>query len=111
MAHTKTQEEKHGEERHEHGLVERMDLLLIGFVALCVAMGSGTDVAQESANIVLLGDDLLRFVATVKIARRCRRIIMANFAGTLLVDDVKGLIGQLVSFLPPTRCSRLPRPS
>ncbi len=53
-----------------------------------VAMGSGTDVARESADIVLLGNDLLRFVATVKIARRCRRIIMANFVGTLLVDSV-----------------------
>lgn len=53
-----------------------------------VAMGSGTDVARESADIVLLGDDLLRFVETVKIARRCRGIIMANFTGTLLVDGV-----------------------
>ncbi len=53
-----------------------------------VAMGSGTDVARESADIVLLGNDLLRFVATVKIARRCRSIIMANFVGTLLVDSV-----------------------
>jgi heavy metal translocating P-type ATPase len=53
-----------------------------------VAMGTGTDVAQESANILLLGNDLLKFVETVKIARRCRRIIMFNFAGTLIVDMV-----------------------
>ena len=53
-----------------------------------VAMGSGTDVARESANIMLLGNDLLKFVETLKIARRCHRIIMANFVGTLLVDGV-----------------------
>jgi Cd2+/Zn2+-exporting ATPase/Cu+-exporting ATPase len=51
-----------------------------------VAMGSGTDVARESAQIMLLGNDLVKFVETVKIARRCNRIIFANFAGTLLVD-------------------------
>jgi len=51
-----------------------------------IAMGSGTDVARESADIVLLGNDLLKFVETVRIARRCRRIILTNFVGTLLVD-------------------------
>jgi len=45
-------------------------------------------VARESASVVLLGNDLLKFVETVRIARRCRRIIMTNFAGTLLVDAV-----------------------
>lgn len=56
--------------------------------AVGVAMGSGTDVARESADVILLGDDLLRLVETLKIAIRCRRIIMANFAGTLVVDGV-----------------------
>ena len=53
-----------------------------------VAMGSGTDVARESAQVVLLGNDLLAFVETLHIARRCRRIIWQNFAGTVLVDGV-----------------------
>jgi P-type E1-E2 ATPase len=51
-----------------------------------VAMGSGTDVARECADVVVLGNDLLKFVATLTVARRCRRIIWANFLGTLLVD-------------------------
>ena len=51
-----------------------------------VAMGSGTDVARESANIVLIGNDLSKFVDTLRIARRCRRIIYQNFTGTLVVD-------------------------
>jgi P-type E1-E2 ATPase len=53
-----------------------------------VAMGSGTDVARESADVVLLGNDLAKFVETVQVARRCRHIIWFNFAGTLLVDGV-----------------------
>jgi Cd2+/Zn2+-exporting ATPase/Cu+-exporting ATPase len=53
-----------------------------------VAMGSGTDVARESSDIVLIGSDLTRFVETVRIARRCHRTIMQNFAGTLVVDTI-----------------------
>ena len=60
-----------------------------------VAMGSGTDVARESASAVLLGNDLLRFVEVLKIARRCRNIIYANFAGTLLVDGAGVLLAAL----------------
>jgi Cd2+/Zn2+-exporting ATPase/Cu+-exporting ATPase len=51
-----------------------------------VAMGSGTDVARESAGVVLLGNDMAKFVETLQVARRCRRIVWFNFAGTLLVD-------------------------
>jgi P-type Cu+ transporter len=53
-----------------------------------VAMGSGTDVARESSDIVLIGSDLTKFAETVRIARRCRRTILQNFTGTLVVDTV-----------------------
>ena len=53
-----------------------------------VAMGSGTDVARESASVVLLGNDLLKFVETVRLARRTRRTILQNFVGTIAVDGV-----------------------
>ncbi len=53
-----------------------------------VAMGAGTDVARESANVVLIGNDLSKLVETLSIARRCRRTIMQNFAGTLVVDSI-----------------------
>ena len=53
-----------------------------------IAMGSGTDVARESADIVLLGNDLSKFVDTMRIARRARGIIRFNFAGTIAVDAV-----------------------
>ncbi len=53
-----------------------------------VAMGAGTDVARESADVVLIGNDLNKFVETVRIARNCRRIIFQNFYGTLIVDTI-----------------------
>jgi len=65
-----------------------------------VAMGSGTDVARESADIVLLGNDLARFVDTVTIARRTRRIIWQNFTGTIAVDTV-GMVLAGLGFLNP----------
>ena len=53
-----------------------------------VAMGAGTDVARESADVVLIGNDLDKFVETVRVARNCRRIILENFYGTLVVDTI-----------------------
>jgi heavy metal translocating P-type ATPase len=70
-----------------------------------VAMGAGTDVARESADIVLIGNDLPKFVETVRTARWCRRIILTNFAGTLAVDSVgvglaaAGLLNPLLAAL------------
>ncbi len=66
-----------------------------------VAMGSGTDVARESADVVLLGNDLLKFTETVAIARWTRRIIWWNFAGTLAVDSV-GIALASAGMLSPT---------
>jgi len=65
-----------------------------------IAMGSGTEVARESANVLLLGNDLLKVVEVIRIARRCRRIIMANFAGTLAVDGA-GMALAALGYLNP----------
>jgi len=53
-----------------------------------IAMGSGTDVARESADVILIGSDLSKLVETLRLARRCRGIIMQNFVGTLVVDSI-----------------------
>jgi heavy metal translocating P-type ATPase len=53
-----------------------------------VAMGSGADIALASANVLLIGNDLRKFVATLKTARWCRAVILQNFYGTLAVDAV-----------------------
>ena len=65
-----------------------------------MAMGSGTEIARESANVLLLGNDLLKVVEVIRIARRCHRIIMTNFAGTLGVDTV-GVALAAFGFLNP----------
>jgi Cd2+/Zn2+-exporting ATPase/Cu+-exporting ATPase len=65
-----------------------------------IAMGSGTDVARESADVVLLGNDLEKLAETLAIARRTRRIIWANFAGTVGVDTL-GIILAAMGLLNP----------
>jgi P-type E1-E2 ATPase len=65
-----------------------------------IAMGSGTDVAQESADVVLIGNNLLKVADTLRIARRCRRIILQNFWGTLAVDAA-GIVLAGLGFLTP----------
>jgi P-type Cu+ transporter len=65
-----------------------------------VAMGSGTDVARESADVVLLGNDLDRFAQTLRIARSTRRIILQNFAGTIAVDLI-GIVMAAAGLLSP----------
>lgn len=70
-----------------------------------IAMGSGTDVAREAGDIVLVGSDPLSLARTIRIARRARRIIMANFIGTIAVDAVAmglaaaGMLGPIAAAL------------
>ncbi len=53
-----------------------------------IAMGSGTAVARETADVILIGSDLSKLVETLRLARRWRGIIMQNFVGTLVVDTI-----------------------
>ncbi len=62
------------------------DAPALAHASVGVAMGSGTDVARESAGVVLLGNDLMKFTEALGIARWTRRIIWQNFTGTLGVD-------------------------
>lgn len=60
-----------------------------------IAIGSGTDIARESSDVVLIGTDLSDLTATIGIARRARRIVIANFVGTILVDAAGMLLAAL----------------
>ena len=53
-----------------------------------IAMGGGTDVAIETADITLMTSDLWRLPEVFGIAKRCYRVIMFNFWGTIVVDSL-----------------------
>ena len=76
------------------------DAPAISSAHLGIAMGSGTDVAKESANVVLIGNDLVKLVETIRIARRTRSIIMQNFIGTIGVDTL-GIVLAAFGMLNP----------
>jgi Cd2+/Zn2+-exporting ATPase len=63
---------------------------------LGVAMGAaGTDVAMETADVVLMGDQLENIALLLAQARRARRILLQNltFAGAVIVLLVIAALG------------------
>jgi P-type E1-E2 ATPase len=62
---------------------------------VAVAMGQGTDVALETADVTLMTSDLSRLVEVFAISKRCYRVILFNFWGTITVDT----IGIVLAFL------------
>jgi heavy metal translocating P-type ATPase len=65
-----------------------------------VAMGQGSDVALETADVTLMTSDLSRLVEVLAISKRCYRVIMFNFWGTIGVDIV-GIILAFFGLLAP----------
>ena len=65
-----------------------------------IAMGGGTDVALETADITLMTADLSRLGEVFRIAKRCYRVIMFNFWGTVAVDTL-GIVLAFLGFLSP----------
>ncbi|PYK15294.1 MAG: heavy metal translocating P-type ATPase [Verrucomicrobia bacterium] len=65
-----------------------------------VAMGQGSDVALETADVTLMTSDLSRLVEVLAISKRCYRVIMFNFWGTIGVDTV-GIILAFFGLLAP----------
>jgi heavy metal translocating P-type ATPase len=65
-----------------------------------VAMGQGSDVALETADVTLMTSDLSRLVEVFAISKRCYRVIMFNFWGTIGVDTV-GIILAFFGLLAP----------
>jgi len=65
-----------------------------------IAMGGGTDVALETADITLMTADLSRLVEVFRIAHNCYRVIMFNFWGTIAVDTL-GIVLAFLGVLAP----------
>jgi heavy metal translocating P-type ATPase len=65
-----------------------------------IAMGGGSDVALETADITLMTSDLSRLIEVFGIAKRCYRVIMFNFWGTITVDTL-GIVLAFFGLLAP----------
>jgi heavy metal translocating P-type ATPase len=65
-----------------------------------IAMGGGTDVALETADVTLMTSDLSRLPEVFGIAKRCYRVIMFNFWGTILIDTL-GIVLAFFGLLAP----------
>src|SRR5580700_11181770 len=65
-----------------------------------IAMGGGTDVALETADITLMTADLSRLSEVFRIAKRCYWVIMFNFWGTIAVDTL-GIALAFLGLLAP----------
>ena len=76
------------------------DAPALGAADVGIAMGTGTDVAREAGDVVLVGSAPADLVETVRVARRARRIIMVNFVGTVVVDVV-GMVAAGLGLLGP----------
>jgi Cd2+/Zn2+-exporting ATPase len=65
------------------------DAPALATATLGIAMGtSGTDVALETADVVLMGDDLRKLPFALELSRRTRRTIVQNLAFSLTVIAV-----------------------
>ncbi|EUJ40176.1 heavy metal translocating P-type ATPase [Brochothrix campestris] len=61
------------------------DAPALATASLGIAMGEGSDIAIETADIVLMKNDLLKLVSAVKLSRRASRIIKQNIMFSLSV--------------------------
>src|SRR3989344_2613875 len=66
-----------------------------------IAMGgAGTAVAIETAQIVVMHDDLRRLPHVVRLSRRTRRVVIGNF-GIWSITNVVGILGVFLRVLSP----------
>jgi Cd2+/Zn2+-exporting ATPase len=71
-----------------------------------IAMGgAGTDVALETADVALMGDDLSKLPFAVGLGRATRRIILQNLVislgviAFLIVTSLTGIVGMSIAIL------------
>ncbi|HEY2722895.1 MAG TPA: cation-translocating P-type ATPase [Chitinophagaceae bacterium] len=65
-----------------------------------IAMGSGTDVTLESADMTLMNNNLMKIAEVLRIGRQCMSVIMFNFWGTVIVD-ICGITLAFLGYITP----------
>ena len=65
-----------------------------------IAMGTASNIAFESANMVLTNNDLRKVGVAIGIAKRCMKVIQFNFRGTIIVDAI-GIVLAFLGYLTP----------
>jgi Cd2+/Zn2+-exporting ATPase/Cu+-exporting ATPase len=66
----------------------RTDAPALARASVGIAMGSGAEIGRSAADIVLLGNNLLKLTETLRIARWTNHIIFQNFVGTIVIDAI-----------------------
>jgi heavy metal translocating P-type ATPase len=73
-----------------------------------MAIGSAAGIGDPSADVMLLGNDVARFVEVMRLARRTHHVILENITGTLLIGATgvvlaaAGVLSPLVAVLVRT---------
>jgi len=53
-----------------------------------IAMGGGTEIALESADMALTTNNLLKIPEALRISKQVMNVILFNFWGTVIVDSI-----------------------
>lgn len=76
------------------------DAPVLALADVGIAMGSGTDIARESADVILISSDINDVTSLLFTARRARGVIIFNFVGTVVVD-LLGMVLAAFGILTP----------
>ena len=65
-----------------------------------IAMGGGTEIALESADMALTTNNLMKIAEALRISKQVMNVIMFNFWGTVIVDSI-GIGFAMFGYLTP----------
>ncbi|OGT20801.1 MAG: copper-translocating P-type ATPase [Gammaproteobacteria bacterium RBG_16_57_12] len=75
---------------------------------VAIAMGSGTDVSMDCADIVIMGNDLRRILFAIALSRRALRTIRQNIAISLIYNMIFVPLAMAAKLTPVTAALAMP---